>query len=69
MLYPNISWLSRLATLLSGAFSSCALFVKYGDDVYHFNSQNSIGKDWLTISEDIGVAMYYFEEDDEGTEI
>lgn len=63
MIYKNISLLTRIAALLSGAFSSCALFVKYGDDIFHFDSSSSIGKDWRMISEDMGVAMYYFEED------
>jgi len=45
-------------SLLSGAFSSCAIFVKYGDEIYHFNSSHSMSKDWKTVSEDIGVAMF-----------
>lgn len=63
MLYKNISWISRFAALMSGAFSSCALFIKYGDDILHFDSSSSIGKDWRLISEDMEVAMYFFEED------
>ena len=49
-------------SLLSGAFSSCAIFVKYGDEIYHFKSYNSLSKDWKVISEDIGVAMFKYKE-------
>ena len=54
----TINIYDRFLMLLSGAFSSCALFVKYGDDIYHFNSPTSLGRDWKMISEDMGVAMY-----------
>lgn len=49
-------------SLLSGAFSSCAIFVKYGDEIYHFKSSNSLSKDWKIVSEDIGIAMLKFRE-------
>ncbi len=53
----------RIVTLLSGAFSSCALFIKYGDDIYHFSTPNSIGRDWKSVSEDMGMAMYKLREE------
>ena len=58
----KIKLLDRIVMLLSGAFSSCALFIKYGDDIFHFSSPNSIGKDWKSVSEDMGVAMYKLRE-------
>ncbi len=54
----RIKIVERILTLLSGAFSSCALFIKYGDDIYHFSTPNSIGRDWKSVSEDMGIAMY-----------
>ncbi len=59
----RIKILDRILTLLSGAFSSCALFIKYGDDIYHFSTPNSLGKDWKSVSEDLGLAMYKLREE------
>ncbi len=59
----RINILDRILTLLSGAFSSCALFIKYGDDIYHFSTPNSLGKDWKSVSEDLGLAMYKLREE------
>lgn len=61
-LLKKVSFDKLFASLLSGAFSSCAIFVKYGDEIYHFNSSNSLSKDWKVVSEDIGVAMFKFKE-------
>lgn len=61
-LYSNIPFWNTLAALISGAFSSCAIFVKYSDEIYHFDPVNSASKDWKNVSEDIGVAMFKLKE-------
>jgi len=48
----------RIIVLFSGAFSSCALFVKHGNEIRRFSTHNSMSKDWKIIGEDMQVAMY-----------
>lgn len=60
--YTRIPLFDGLANLISGAFSSCAMFVKYSDDIYHFNPAGSASKDWKNISEDMGIAMFRLKE-------
>lgn len=61
-IYSRIPYKTLIRSLISGALSSCAIFVKYSDDIFHYNNSDSISKDWKNVSEDIGVAMYKLKE-------
>ena len=60
--YSSTPKMDILVALVSGAFSSCAMFVKYSTDIYYFNSAASASKDWKNVSEDIGIAMFRLKE-------
>jgi hypothetical protein len=47
----------------NGIGVSCALFKKYGNDIYMFNSQYSLMKDWNMVGDDIIISMKKFKRD------
>lgn len=54
-------FLKKCATLFSGFTTFSAVLLRFGEDIFKFNSVVSLNRDWAAVSKDITKAMKKFE--------
>lgn len=66
----ELSFVTQIKAMVRSFNSAYGMFYKFGDDVYQFDVENSLRRDWKMVSSDIRFAMHKFEEvqDEDETE-